>query len=818
MTALTGLTVVDLSTTLSGAHTSQLFSDFGAEVVMIEPVGGSPLRSQPAFPFWARGKKSIALNLKDSDDNAVARRLAEQADVVIETWRPGVAERLGLDYEDLQATNPRLVYGSITGFGRRGPLSHIQGYEAVVMAKIGAYGPLRLTAHNRPSFAATPAASFSASQTLLQGLLAALYEREQTGLGQRVDTTLIQAQTTHDCWNWMTRLVAIRYPDAFTAVPRVDEERKVPNGPLSFRLLVALSKDGRWMQFSQTSERLWVAFMESLGLGWMRHDPDWVDAASDPDIDKREALWEKMLAGARARTLDEWWQVFEEHPDVFAEVSRRGSELLHHPQLVHDGQVVEVGDPKLGKVRQLGPLVKMSATPARVEREAPALNAHEAELRARPSSTPPPLPGSTSQPHPAPPAGPPLLGVTVVELGTFYAGPYGATILTELGARVIKIELLEGDPMRWITGFPEVGGVKVLAGKESVTVDIRRPEGRDIVYELVRRADLVLRSFRAGAAERIGFDADTLLALNPNLVYHNAPGFGIDGPYGKRPAYAPTIGVGAGMAARNLGSAMVQRADLSDAEVKELSLRLGAAAMSGANPDAVSSLGVATGLLLGLLSRARGAPGQSILTTMLNTMGHCLGEDLVEYEGKPALADVDSEILGFNALYRMYRAADGWVFLACVTDRDWDNLTAALGSQLDGLASDLPLGSTADRQAADGAITESLTAVFPNRTARRWESDLTAAGVACVEVAPGPSEATLFEGEDSIGRLLDLIVEREHPVLGDYPRVRALVNYSRSTTAAPTTPTLGQHTDAVLAELGLSPERIAELRQEGVIG
>jgi crotonobetainyl-CoA:carnitine CoA-transferase CaiB-like acyl-CoA transferase len=705
-----------------------------------------------------------------------------------------------------------LIYGSITGFGRTSPLSHIQGYEGVVMSKIGGYGALRLTSHDRPSFAATPAASFSASQTLLHGLLAALYEREDTGVGQRVDTTLVQAQTTHDCWNWITRLVARRYPEAFTAVPRVNEERKVPNGPLSFRLLVALSKDGRWMQFSQTSERLWVAFMRSLGLGSMLDDPEWVGAPSDPDIDKREALWERMLAAVRARTVDEWWQVFEEQPDVFAEVSRRGTELLHHPQLLHDGQVVEADDPRYGKVRQLGPLVKMSRTPAAVDRPAPALNSDEAELRQYAPDTRP-----DDRQGPAP-TRPPLEGVTVVELGTFYAGPYGATILTELGARVIKVELLEGDPMRWITGFPEVGGLKVLAGKESVTVDIRHPEGRDIVYELIRRADLVLRSFRAGAAERIGFDADTLLNLNPNLVYHNAPGFGIDGPYGKRPAYAPTIGVGAGMAGRNLGSTMVQRADLSDAEVKELSLRVGAAAMSGANPDAISSLGVATGLLLGLLARKRGAPGQSILTTMLNTMGHCMSEDLVEYEGRSSLVEVDREILGLNALYRMYHAADGWVFLASVTDRDWERLVAALGPKLGDLAEDARLTTGEGRRVADSHIIETLTTMFPNRAAREWEADLTAAGVACVEVAPGPSEATLWEGDGAIGRLLDLTVEREHPVLGTFPRLRSLVNYSRSTTVAPTTPALGQDTDAVLAELGLSPERITSLRDAGIIG
>lgn len=811
MTALDGLRVVDLSTTLTGAHASQLFADFGAEVVMVEPVEGSPLRGQPAFPFWARGKKSIVLDLKHPDDNLVARRMAEQADVVIETWRPGVAERLGLGYENLREANPGLVYGSVTGFGRSGPLSHIQGYEAVVMAKIGAYGALRLTSEDRPSFAATPAASFSAAQTLLQGLLAALYEREGSGFGQRVDTTLVQAQTTHDCWNWITRLVAARYPEAFTAVPRINERRKVPNGPLSFRLLVALSRDGRWLQFSQTSERLWVAFMEALGLDWMLQDPEWAEAPSSPDIAKREALWERMLKAARSKTLEEWWQIFEAQPDVFAEVFRRGTELLHHPQLVHDRQIVEVDDPKLGKVRQLGPLVKMAATPAVTDRPAPSLNEDERVLRSRPGPSRP-------SPAGAPTGHPPLAGVTVVELGTFYAGPYGATILTELGARVIKLELLEGDPMRWITGFPEVGGVKVLAGKESVAVDIQKPQGREIVYELVRRADLVLRSFRAGAAERLGYDAATLLAVNPHLMYLNAPGFGVDGPYGKRPAYAPTIGAGASMAGRNLGQTMVQRADLTEQEVKELSLRVGAAAMSGANPDAISSLGVGTALLLGLLAHRRGAPGQAMLTTMLNTNGHCLSEDLVEYQSRRALAEVDSDILGFNALYRLYQAAEGWVFLAAPTDEDWARLADVLGPQLAGLAGDERLRGAEGRRAEDQALAAALAAIFRGRTARRWETELTAAGVACVEVAAGPPEITLWEGDEAIGRQLDLIVEQEHPVLGPYPRMKPLITFSRSATMAPATPSLGQHTEAVLTELGYEPERIAGLRAAGVIG
>ena len=140
MEALAGLHVVDLSNTVTVAQVSQLLADFGAEVIHVEPPGGSPLREQPAFPFWARGKRSIELDLKIEADRAIVRGLARRTDVVLETFRPAVADRLGVGYADLAEANPRLVYASITGFGRDGAYANVKGYEGVVMAKLGGFG------------------------------------------------------------------------------------------------------------------------------------------------------------------------------------------------------------------------------------------------------------------------------------------------------------------------------------------------------------------------------------------------------------------------------------------------------------------------------------------------------------------------------------------------------------------------------------------------------------------------------------------------------------------------------------------------------
>jgi crotonobetainyl-CoA:carnitine CoA-transferase CaiB-like acyl-CoA transferase len=799
--ALSGLRVVDLSNTLAGSQASLLFADYGAEVVHVEPPGGSVLRTQPAYPLWARGKKSVELDLRDAADYEVAFGLCCDADVVVETFRPGTADRLGLGYDTLRAENPGVVYGSITAFGRDNAWSNLKGYEGVVMAKVGGYSSLsNLTPRPGPAFGTVPFCSASASHTLAQGILVALYERESSGLGQRVETTLVQGLAAHDTWNWILRLLSRQYSEAFTSVPRVNEARNLPNSPLAYRLLVALSKDGRWLQFSQTSERLWVAFMRSLGLEWMLSDPKWQDAPNDDDPDVREAFWERMLEEVRARTVAEWNQVFDDDPDVFAEVFRHGTELLHHPQVVHNRQVVVIDDATRGPVTQPAPLARMETTPARVERSAPRLNEHAAEMRGRERAV-----------HPAPPATaapttPPLAGVTIIELGTFYAAPFGATLLTDYGARVIKIEQLDGDPMRSIVPFPEVGGIKVLQGKESVAVDLHTDAGREIVYELVRRADAVLQSFRAGVVDRLGYDATTLLGINPDLVYLNAPGYGVDGPYGHRPAYAPTIGAGTGLARRNSGPSIPERDDLTMDDVKTNSLRIGTAALGVGNSDGFSALGAGTALALGLLARKRGAPGQSMLTTMLNTVAHAISEDMVEYGGRGDPPTPDPDLLGFHARYRLYETADGWVFLAAPTTREFDELVAALA----------PYGEV-DRT-DDDRCAESLGAIFKLRAAADWERDLTARDVACVVSERTSPDAAIMDGDDSLGRTMGIVVDLEHPVIGVYPRLTPLARLSRSEGLTGGAPLLGEHTDSVLAEIGYSEGRIAELREQGVIG
>ena len=811
--ALEGLRVVDFSDYRTGAQASQLLADFGAEVVHVEPKGGSALRSEAAWALWGRGKRSLQLDLNDPADLAVAQRLASGADVVIETFRPGVADRLGIGYDHLSQTNPGLVYASITGFGSVGPLADLQGYEGIVFAKLGVLWTLSgLSDRPGPAMPSAAYASYPASQLALQGIFAALYERQTSGVGQRIETSLMQALTVHDTFAWFARVMASRFSEGFVQKPRIVDG--VPTGGLSFRLLIALTADGHWLQFSQTSPRLFRAMMKMFELDWMFSDPKWASAPDFDEAAQRSEFWDLLLGKVRSKTLAEWRQGFEEHPDVWGELFRKDDELLEHPQMIWNRMVAHTSHPEFGQVRMPGPLAHLTETPARIDRPAPRLGEHDARLREE---------AATATARPAKASGAPkngarpLDGVTVVELGTYYAGPYGATLLAELGARVIKLEEPEGDPHRNMLPFPEISGLKVLQGKECVGVDLRSDQGRAIAHRVIAKADIVLQSFRAGVAERLGLDPKTIRALNPDIVYLSAPGYGVDGPCGRRPAFAPTIGAAAGLAWRNVGASIPEARDLTLDQIKPLANKLGDAVMGVGNSDGLSSVSVGTALMLGLLARQRGAGGQEMMTSMLSSTAHALSEVMVSYEGHPRTATAGADCAGFHALYRLYQASDAedWVFLAAPTQKEWLRLTKVLEG-IPSLASDPRFATPESRASHDAALTQALADIFPTKTGAEWESLMRAADVACVAVAKGPVEAN-FMGPGSLGEACDLVTTGHHPILDEVPRLKALVRFSRSSTVTGDAGLVGQHTHAVLSEFGYTEDEIASLAARSVV-
>jgi crotonobetainyl-CoA:carnitine CoA-transferase CaiB-like acyl-CoA transferase len=690
------------------------------------------------------------------------------------------------------------VYTAISGFGHDGPYSHLKAYEAVVMAKTGSmYGN---TAPQRPGPVMINPLGAMASAALLamQGTLIALHERASSGFGQRVDATMAQGMMAQDPWFYFLLELAQRFPDAWrtTPGPTMAGKRAVPASWLTFGLLNGASAEGRWMQFSHATPIQFDAFMAVLGLG-----AEWKRKADDDDPDVRDELWTEMLTRVRDRSLEEWQTAFDNDRHVFAEQYRSGTDLFEHPQIVHDGHALEYVQPGIGQVRAMGRLVKLLNDPDGWSGPgpAPAVDADGTGLRAHPPATKPVPPGTPPAPRP------PLEGITVVDLGSFYAGPFASAMFADHGARVIKIEQLDGDPIRFNMPVPESAGVRVTQGKESIAVDANTPEGQAIVIEIIRRADIILHTYRGGVAQRMGLDADAVRLINPNVIYHHGVGYGIDGPYARRSAFAPTIAAGSGFASRSGGkggSPAPDDATIDD--IKDLASSL-AGAQSG-HPDGMAALAVAVGMALELVARDLGGGGQVGLTSMMSTMGHVLGDMMIEYPGRaePAWPDVDQ--LGYHPLYRLYESADGWLVLCAPGEEGWSSVRAALPA-------------VADLAIDDPNLASALAEIFGTRTGEEWERDLSSRGIGCAAVSPqlaGLAAGMFLPGQ--VGEQLGYLATVEHPIFGEHRRSTALVRLSRGAETLRPGCLIGQHTDAILAELGYDVDRIDKLRGNGIIG
>ena len=563
----TGLLVLDCSWGMPGGLAGLVLADYGAEVIKVEPPTGDPWRTHPAWRFWNRGKQSVVLDLKTAEGRANAHALAARADVVLEAFRPGVAQRLGIDYDTLRGINPRLVYCSLSSFGQDGPLRNVKGYEAVITARAGRMMAFRgQPDRDGPVYVAVPTISWAASQIAVHGILAALRVRERTARGQWVQTSMLQGLMPYDLQSLVIHRLTQRDPVRWPGDPLVDPKRLA-----TLEYLPVRCKDGRWIQMGNNVLRLFQSFIRAIGLWHIYRDPRFKDApALTPE--NRELLRDMILERMVEKTADEWMQIFVEDGDVAAEPFLTTREGMHHVQYVHNGHLARVQDPVVGDMEQPALIADLSASPGTVGGPAPALGQHTQAILAlpgRPVENNDALPANGAGAH----SNRPLDGVTVLEFATIIAAPYSGALLADLGARVIKVEAPpHGDLYRIMAGGLGTGAAKTTAGKESIVIDLKLEAGLDIVRKLLAKADIVLHNFRPGVAERLGIDYPQAQSFKPDVIYMHLAGYGVSGPFHQRPAFHPLPAAIMGGALRQAGQGNPPAPDvtLTHDEVKEI--------------------------------------------------------------------------------------------------------------------------------------------------------------------------------------------------------------------------------------------------------
>ena len=366
--------VLDLSRVIAGPFCSMTLADLGAEVIKVEiPGRGDDARAYPPFINGVssyflslnRGKKSVTMNLKRPEAKEAFYRLAEQCDVLLENFRPGVTERLGVDYETIRRVNPRIVYCSISSFGQTGPYASWPGYDLIIQGMGGLMG-ITGEQGRPPVRVGVAITDLGAAMWATIAILAALRARDQTGEGQHLDVSMLDGSVA-----WLT-FVAGNY-FATGEIPK----RMGSAHPNLVPYQAFETADSRYILIGAGNDRLWALLCRGMGL------EDWIEdplyATAEKRVENREVLIQALEKEFRKRTRDEWLETLRDLGFPCAPVYTI-DEIFIDPHVLHRGMLVEMEHSEVGTIKQIGPVLKLSETPCIIGSPPPGLGEHTKEV------------------------------------------------------------------------------------------------------------------------------------------------------------------------------------------------------------------------------------------------------------------------------------------------------------------------------------------------------------------------------------------------------------------------------------------------------
>lgn len=376
---LRGIRVLDLTRLIPGAYCSMLLADFGAEVIKIEEPGrGDYMRwieplvkeQSATFLIYNRNKLSLTLNLKTEKGKEIFYQLVRESDVILEGFRPGVADRLGVGYRKVSEINPRIVYCSISGYGQDGPYQYRAGHD---INYIGLAGILGLTgrAGEVPVSPAVPIGDLcGGSLQAVIGVLLALLGRQRTGSGQYVDVAMLDG---------LIPLIGIELAK-YRATGQLEERGASLFAGGYLCNTTFETKDGKYITLGILEEKFWRDFAEAIGHPELK-DADYLQPKKDNE------LYQFLQDFFKSKTRQEWEEFFRDK-DVCFEPVLTLDEVVAHPQVRHRQMVAEAGHPTEGELLELGIAPKLGGTPGSISRPAPGLGQHTAEILTRLSYLP----------------------------------------------------------------------------------------------------------------------------------------------------------------------------------------------------------------------------------------------------------------------------------------------------------------------------------------------------------------------------------------------------------------------------------------------
>jgi crotonobetainyl-CoA:carnitine CoA-transferase CaiB-like acyl-CoA transferase len=793
---LHGYVVVDLSTGIAGGYCTKMLADGGAEVVKVEPPQGDPLRSWSAsgaelgqgrdgalFSFLGSSKRSVVADPDNARDVDFVNDLLVAADAAI--WSPGcrVAEHRSFSPAQIHRNHPHLTVTSITPFGLDGPWRDRPATEFTLQAWSGGImGIGRGSADRAPVFVAGQVGDWLTGAYAAAATLISRIRSLDDGVGELVDLSMLESHIVGLTYYPVTYFQMLGRPW------RTERRRTVPG--------IAEAKDGLVALGCGTAQQ-WFDLCTMVGR------PEWIDEDSPLSITEQ--------ANGRALEVYEW---LKDH--TVAEILELASAFrIPNAPVGNGANVTEmdhfeargsfVTNPRDG-FRQPGHPYRLRPARLRSPQPAPLLGEHTDSYRAA-QRMPRSAKSAAGQSGRLP-----FRGLRILDMTTFWAGPSCTHVLAMLGAELIHLESTSRpDGTRLIAGVPVTEDqwwerspiFSALNGnKKSLTLDFQTRRGREILSRLITTCDVIVENYTPRVMDQIGLDFATVQALRPDAIMVRMPGFGLDGPWRDKPAFAYVIEDASGL------SWLTGYPDETPYEP-----------YSVGDPNA--GIHAVNALLLALEHRRRTGEGVLVEAAMVDAALNIAAEQVIEYSAHGALlqrAGNRGPTAAPQNLYQTneldeYGRADCWVAVAVATDGQWAGLRSAIGRP--DWAMDPQLCTAAGRRERHDLIDEHLSAWCRARSGDDIVECLWNAGVPVGKVMQPHRQTEL--PQLAFRRFFEDV---DHPVNPATPHSTLPMRFSRGPQRfhARHAPLLGEHNRELLAELGLTESEIAQLEVDGVIG
>ena len=793
--ALDGIRILDLTWGSAGPLGVLLLAEQGADVIKVEPPGGDPFRAHEAggyggYKVWTRSRRSVRADLKSDAGKAAFLELAKTADVVVESFRPGVLDRLGVGWDALHAANPRLVLVSVPGYPAGHRNAGRPGYDGLVQAAAGAQWE-QPGWRPGPIFLSMPLPSVGAIFLVASGALSGLLAREETGRGQHVQTSLLQGVWLYSTqiWQWAEHGDAAVYGLMAKSHP-----------PGVHQPMIFECANREFCHVSVMSGMTPTKTLDEI-LG--------TDPIPAESLEGLLPLQQQNLMNERRREAFKRWSCADIVAELIAcnhiaEAIVAPEDQFAHPQLQANAMVATVEDPDLGATTQIGVPIHLLGTPGAIQGGQPRVGEHDTEVwgevgvsgdalaavtgtggRAEAAPVEVAAPAATTRPRLRLPEGEPehrALGkYRLIDFGQYLAGPFGPMILGDLGMDVIKVEPVSGDGMR-MAATPFFGCQR---GKRDLALDLKSPEGLEIGLKLVETADVVHHNMTKGTAGRLKLDYAACKAVRDDIIYCNTYAYGLDGPLshfgGLDPLYQASSGIEHELGAVHHGH-------------EPLYYRYGMC-------DAANALLSIVGVLEALVHRERTGEGQELWTSLMDGGAVFSSDTLLGPDGTPAMRPkLDAGQRGFDWAYRLYETDDNWICIAALTAEDREHFLAAVSVH----------------PSAGADPTPAIESAMRTKNAVMWSHALDDAGVAN-EISLDIQNGMIGLFDADLERL-GMVAEYEHPTMGRMRQFGELIHFSETPGLIHgPAPRIGEHSREILEDLGFSGKEQEALRAQGVV-